>query len=766
MQFPSLPSSSSTSSQLAGQPTDQSASSPASPIGAAPIAPMPPASGGDFDIRQFLGMLKRRAIVIAGVAGIAMAASINGVLNQQPVYKSSFRLLVEPVNAEDSISDITQEGQNSTQGLDYDTQIQVLRSPELMTKLVEQLKLLYPDLNPGTVVGNLSIVRLGRTKILEVSYQDNDPAKVQAVLEQAVQIYLRYSLAERQTNLRQGIQFVEKQLPFLQERVDALQDELQIFRQRYDFTDPDSQSEQISSQTNALTEQKQEIEQQLAQARFNLSTVQGETGGIATLNESETYQQQLGQLRGIENQIATELIRFQPQSLAIRVLQEKRAVLLPGLRREAENAIGAKLAGVAIEIQSLEIQKQAIAQAEAELKVQTQQLPILSRNYVDLQRELEIATNSLDRFQTSRETLQIQAAQTEIPWQLIQAPAAPGLPLPSNISRSLLMGLLVSLGLGVGAAMGLEKLDSSFHTVEDLKAQTRLPVLGALPLYKPLENGRAVSRAKRWLSKRLIKQQAQRRGVRRVRRSERPSEPNQAPISSSFMEALRVLHTNLRLLNAARPVQAIVVSSASPGDGKSTVAFHLAQTARAMGQKVLLVDTDLRRPQIHQWLNVPNQQYQPDPDQEAGNSEVINLVPMPRGLSDVITNNLSIREALVRVYPDSNFFALTAGTVPADPTQLLASTRMQQLMEQFHRTFDLVIYDAPPLLGLADASLLASHTNGLVLVARLNKTDRTTFNQALDSLKVGQVPVLGVVANGLPYQSFDFYDADDDEVAV
>jgi len=720
-------------------PSSQPAAPNSSP---ALLPPWASQANSDFDIRGFLRMLQRRALVVAGVAGIVMAVAINGVINQPPVYRSSFRLLVEPVNADNNIPDLTTETKpGSGQGLDYDTQIQVLRSPELMAKLIEQLQLLHPGLNTDDVVNNLVISRLGKTKIIEISYQADDPTKVKAVLDQAVQVYLRYSLAERQTNLRQGIQFVEKQLPTLQERVDNLQDELQAFRQRYNFIDPDSQTAQISGQAKDLVQKQQDLEQKLLQARFGLSTIQGTAGGAAALSASTSYQALLGQLRQIETQIATELTRFQPQSLSIQVLEAKRASLLPLLRQEATSALGAKLAEATIQIQSLEIQQQALNQAQAKLDIQTQQLPILSRNYVDLQRELQIATDSLNRFQTSRETLQIQAAQTEIPWQLIQAPTAAGIPLPSNINRSLLIGLFMSLGLGIGAAMALEKLDSSFHTVEDLKAQIRVPVLGVLPVHKPLESSTgSISRASRWLSKRL-RSKSRRRRVGSGNRTRLPQmEFNPVPISSSFMEAMRILHTNLRRLNPTNPVRSLVISSALPADGKSTVAFHLAQTAQAMGQKVLLVDTDLRRPQIHQWLQLTNQ----------------------KGLSDVIAGNLSLRDALVRVYPESSFFILTAGSIPTDPTQLLASAKMRHLMAQFHHNFDLVIYDVPPLLGLADASLLASYTDGLLLIARLNKTDRNAFSQALESLKVGQVPVLGVVANGLQHQSFDFYNEYDD----
>ncbi len=696
----------------------------------------PPAqsSNSEFNLRLFLKMLRRRIIVVTGVTGIAFAYSIWTALNQVSTYGSSFRLLVEPVNADNKLADLTGEGQSKQSNLDYDTQIQVLRSPELLAKITAQLETVYPGANYNFSPQALKIVRIGETKIIEVSYQSADPAEAKAVLDQASQVYLTYSLAERQTNLRQGVQFIEKQLPALQQRVNALQDELQTFRQRYNFSDPETQTSQISSQAEAIRQQQQEVEQKLLQARFEFSALKGETGTVAALSKAEAYQDMVSQLRQIETQIATELTRLQPQSLSIRVLEDKRQSLLPLLRQEAERSLGGKLADAAIQIQLLEVQKAALAQAEARLDVQTQQLPILSRNYVDLQRELQIASDSLNRFRTSRETLLIDAAQTEIPWELIQEPASPRLASNTDINRSLLMGILLSSALGVGAALGLEKLDSTYHSPEDLRDQTKLPVLGVLPFYKPMEESPipALQKYWSWLKKRLVKRGKSRRQLRTL-----PSAPqfDQTPIPPNFIEALRVFYTNLQIVGTKQPLRSLVISSALSGDGKSTIAFHLAQTAQAMGQKVLLIDADLRRPQLHQWLNLTNQQ----------------------GLSDVISGDASLKNVLIRSHPDAGFLILTAGTVPADPTQLLASARMRQLMEWCHRTFDLVIYDTPPLLGLADASLLASMTDGLLLVARLGKTDRVSLNQALDSLKVSNISVLGLVANGLQYQSFEAY---------
>ncbi|MCU0524282.1 MAG: polysaccharide biosynthesis tyrosine autokinase [Elainella sp. Prado103] len=694
---------------------------------ALPQAPSAP-TGGDFDPRRFLQMLQRRIVVVAGVAGIALAFTIRSTLNQPLIYQSSFRLLIEPINADNSLSNLT-EGTGNQSGqlqLDYDTQLQVLRSPDLMAKISEQVAATYPGSNYQFLPSNLNVVRLGETKILEVKYQADDPSEVKAVLDQAVQVYLRYSLSERQTNLRQGIQFIEKQLPPIQERVNALQDELQAFRQRYNFIDPESQSNQVSQQTSTLDQQQQTVEQKLAQARFNFSVLQEEAGSAVVLNESPNYQKLIADLQAIESQIATELTRFKPQSLTIRVLQEKKQNLLPLLRQEASRSLGAKLAGAAIEIRSLEIQQAAILTAQNQVAIQAQQLPILSRNYNDLQRELEIANESLNRFQTARETLQIQAAQTEIPWQVIQTPTLPRSPIGADTNRSLLIGILISAALGAGAAFLLEKVDSSFHTATELK-QTRLPVLGVLPLCPSLQD-----QSLSWIdqiSHQLTKKLTKRKTSRRRLSSTQALKLDSVSVSVGFTEALRVFHTNLRLLNVTQPLRSVVVTSALPGEGKSTLSFHLAQTARTMGQRVLLVDTDLRQPQLQQWFNLAEQ----------------------KGLSDVLVENVPIKEALAQPYPEASFFMLTAGNVPVDPTQLLGSAKMQRLMSQLNQTFDLVIYDAPPLLGLADASLIATQTDGILLVVRLDKTDKTAVQQAVETLAVLPNSTIGIVANGLRY---------------
>jgi polysaccharide biosynthesis transport protein len=678
----------------------------------------------NWSFPEFLGIVRRRSLLIAGVTIAVMATVIVSLtLNQkQPEYEGNFHLLVEPVNDDTSAVDVVKDANLVKPGLDYESQIQVLKSPELMGNIVKQLQASYPDISYNSLLKSLTITRLDATKIIQVSYRSNDPEQIKFVLDRIAREYLDYSREKRQTKLRQGIRFVERQLPFAQNRVDQLQKELQIFRQKYDFIDPDTQVGQVTNQVNTLSGERQTINQQLAQARANLATLQGKNGQLAVLNSAPLYQQLITQARQLDVQIATESTRLQDDNPTIKTFKEKRESLLPLIKQEEQRILGVKFAEVATQLQTLEEQSQELAKAERKLEQQRKQWPILARQYTELQRKLQVATESLNRFLSTRENLQIQISQTELGWQLLQEPSKPENPISDfGIKRYLIPGLIASLALGIGIALLMEKLDNTYHSFYALKEKVKLPLLGNIPLEKQIQSYQDYTSTPK-------------NPVVRVPNSLFEDIPRLAVVpeqdynnySEKFLEALRVLYTNIQQISSDRPINSVIISSAMPGDGKSTLAFHLAQIATAMGQRVLLVDADLRHPKIHTLSGLNNLW----------------------GLSNLISTNLPMGEVIRQLPSMSQLSVITAGTIPPDPTKLLSSEKMKRLTADFHNSFDLVIYDTPPLLGLADVRLLAPHTDGILLVVRIDKTNSSMLERALDNLKISQMKVLGMVSNG------------------
>ena len=692
----------------------------------------------DFNLKSFLGLLQRRAIIIIGVASVAMGGVIYTTFRQVPIYESGFQILVEPVNSDSELGKIDVGLANALKpaGLDYESQIQVLQSPELLGDFIKQIQKSYPDINYYTLLQGLTIRRLGESKIIQVSYKSDSNRKIKLILDPLADYYLKYSLNKRQTKLRQGVQFVEAKLPEIRTKLGQLQKEMQVFRQRYNFIDPENQSVVISGQIQSLAQQRLTINQQLTAARANYDRLQRREEQLAILNTAPLYQTLIGQQRQLDTQISGELTRFQPDNPVIRTLQEKRANLLPIIEAEAARTINIRISEATDVIKKIEVDNQYIAQVEKQVQLKLDQLPVLSRQYTEILRNLQIANESLNRFLAAREQLQIEIAQTELPWELIQAAFQPQYPISPDIPRNLTLGFVASFLLGIGAAFLREQTDNTYHGVENVQDKIGLPLLGSLPFNKNLVHNPSLNLTKTGndqeaevvIDPLVASDEISNTSARRRSRS------SYYYGQGSFWESLQVLYSNIQLLNSDRPIKSLVVSSAVPGDGKSTVGFSLAKTAAIMGKKVLLVDCDLRKSKVHKL------------------SQLNNLW----GISSLISSDMDVNQVIQKMPGLNDLSVITAGPTPPDPARLLSSDKMSQMMDYFSENFDLVIYDTPPLSGLVDARLVAVHTDGVMLVVRIDKTDKSVLKQLIDTLKASPINLLGIVVNGEKFRGLGY----------
>ncbi|MDB9536219.1 polysaccharide biosynthesis tyrosine autokinase [Dolichospermum planctonicum CS-1226] len=724
--------------QLTNDKNSRSNNTPISTLFSNPTFSQFSEEASDFNLKSFVGLLQRRAIIIIGVASVAMGGVIYTTFKQVPIYESGFQILVEPVNSDSELGKIDVGLANALKpsGLDYESQIQVLKSPELLGDFIKEIQKSYPDINYYTFLEGLNIRRLGESKIIQVSYRSDNSRKIKLILDPLADFYLKYSLNKRQTKLRQGVQFVDAKLPEIRTRLGQLQKEMQMFRQRYNFIDPENQSQVISSQIQSLAQQRLTINQQLTAARANYDRLQRREEQLAILNTAPLYQTLIGQQRQLDTQISGELTRFQPDNPVIRTLQEKRANLLPIIEAEAARTINIKISEATDLIKKIEIDNQYITQVEKQVQLKLDQLPVLSRQYTEILRNLQIANESLNRFLAAREQLQIEIAQTELPWELIQAAIQPQYPISPDIPRNLILGFVASSLLAIGAAFLREQTDNTYHSIESVQDKIGLPLLGTLPFNKNLVRNPSLNLTK------TAKDQEPEVVVDPLIASDELSNTSARRRSrssyyygqGSFWESLQVLYSNIQLLNSDRPIKSLVVSSAVPGDGKSTVGFSLAKTAAIMGKKVLLVDCDLRKSKVHKL------------------SQLNNLW----GTSSLISSDIDVNQVLQKMPGLNGLSVMTAGPVPPDPARLLSSDKMSQMMEYFSENFDLVIYDTPPLSGLVDARLIAVHTDGVMLVVRIDKTDKSAVKQLIDTLKASPINLLGVVVNGEKFRGFGY----------
>lgn len=714
--------------------------------------------------RPIWKILTHRIGLIIAVA-IGVTAGVGAwTFQQTPKYSGKFQLLVEPGQDNIQLGKLPQEGGNGNE-VEYYTQIEVLRSPKLLKPIFQKISPRYKDLDykalaqqQGTKEEPLKITRLEKTKIVEISYEDENPKKILFVLNNLADAYLKYGLETRQAELEQGIEFVNTQLPKLQQRVAKYEENLQKLRQKYNFIYPEQQANQLSKllvdletqffETQVRLKETTSLYQSL-QKQIGLNTEQALTSSY--LSESPRYQHLLNQLQQVEIELAKESTIFIEDSPIIETLKEKRDNLQSLLKQEAGKILGnnsseqinqptqldspssvrlalnQQLVQSANQIEVLQTRSSALEKQIQNLKTQIQQIPAIARQYTDIQRQINVASESLSRFLDAQEKIQIQAAQKVSPWELISPPELLKDSIYPNPTKNLSLGMIAGILLGVLAAFVAEKLDNKFHSPEELKEVTRLPILGYIPFEKNLHRMKPSQELKLLSSNCESHQRKQHQSFEHL---------------SAFLEACMSMYANIHLLQcptssdnvplsgvlqSTQSLKSIVISSATTAEGKSTLAFYLAQVASMMGQRVLLVETDLRYSQYYQWINVPYQQ----------------------GLTDVVTMGTDVTTAIQKVPQWDNLSVLMAGNIPSNPTRLLACERMQQIIAQLHQDsqYDLVIYDSPPILSFTDAKILGASTQGIILITKMGTTTRKAFKDCINELKMSKIPLLGLVAN-------------------
>ncbi len=288
---------------------------------------------------------------------------------------------------------------------------------------------------------------------------------------------------------------------------------------------------------------------------------------------------------------------------------------------------------------------------------------------------------------------------------VIAKPAvAPTVPVRPNTMSNTLLAAVVGAMLAIGVAFLIEYLDDTIKSPDDISRVTGLSTLGAIARLKDAGTARQLIS---WLQAK-------------------------APES----EAYRTLRTNIQFSSVDKPVRTIAVTSSGPGEGKSTTASNLAVVMAQTGQRVILVDTDLRRPVIHKTFGVPNNVGITTALLAGADTELGTYV-QPTGVE-----NLSV---------------LTSGPIPPNPSELLGSHRMAHVIGQLSSMADLVLFDTPPVLVVTDAQVLSRQVDGVLLVADAGRTREHALAQAVGELKKTGANLLGIALNRLDSRSPGYY---------
>ncbi|MEA5512231.1 polysaccharide biosynthesis tyrosine autokinase [Crocosphaera sp. UHCC 0190] len=734
-----------------------------------------PSGTKGFNFRPYLRICLRKVWLIAGLASLTTLAAWLYSTKDPYTYTGNFFLLVEPISASAKLTNPSTL--TRTQGvpredmfeLDYPTNLVFLKSPGMTFKIAQEVyekektrpvPAIWKDLRENLKVERAALEgRGGETKIFQVYYTGENPKEVQTILSTAAETFVKYSAEDRETNIKAGVKFIDGRLPDLQKRLRDLKTKQKQLRQTYELIDPTPKNNEVLNQISTLESQLLTTEIQLQaqkelvnslQEQLNLSPE--EAFAAATLSQDPSRMALLSQLQELDSQIAVASATFTDGSPQLQDLQDKRQNVLTLLNQKTQEIITLnslsvspgspalsfhdptrlqliqQLLEASNQVKLLESQLQTIKPAKQQREQQVKRYPNLINEYSDLENQIQLTQDILNKLLLQRETLEVESAQ-ELPWQLISKPQIPldenGDPIgyPPDSKKKLFAGFMGGLLLGMGLAIGWEKRQNMFYTADDVSDLLSLPLLGEIPkddrtALSPEFSSLSASLPDINAKSMATKDQAQKKYLH--------DEVLTIPNESLFLEAFDRLYTQLYLLQSST-IRSLMVCSVEPQDGQSTVALNLAISAANNGQRVLLVDTNFSNPQLHNLLNISNY----------------------KGLIQVIKDRVS-PQAIIQDVPDiENLSILTAGESMGQTTKRLWSPQLDNLMEELAKTYDLVIYDTPPFLDSSDLKFMAKKAEGMLMVVALKKTSQSLAKKAVKEIQSLNLPLMGVVVNHL-----------------
>lgn len=566
----------------------------------------------------------------------------------------------------------------------------------------------------GTLVG---VARPDReANILEVRYETRDRGLARDVPNAVAQRFIERRAQVRTTQARSTVDFLNDQIASLGGQLRSAEAGLLSFREKSRVIAPQTEAEvqvqqlaEFQAMRDAAEAERSALAGILVDATDETRRPQNESVyrrllGFPTLLKNPAAAEMLRSLTELENERARMLMQFTEADPDVQRLTGR----IQAIERDLGGLISTYIAGITAQVNSYD---QVLTRFAGELD----RIPAEEMELARLRRQAKVTEEIYIALQTQLKEAEIVAAVEDPSVRVLDPAIWPVKPVRPN--KPLSVALAVLLGIGLAFALGLlrEQLDTTIRDREQLQAANDgLPVLGSIPRF-----GAPVRSASMWR-----RSPATTNHVPRTRASLALDQDAHGAVA----EAYRALRTNIVFSLTDKPLHALVITSALPGEGKSTSASNLAVALMHQGKRCLLIDADMRRGVLHEIFDVP-------------------AVP---GLSEVLSGMVPVKEAVRSAELQGvELPFLPRGTVPGNPAELLASQRMAGLISTFAETYDMVIIDAPPLNLVTDAAIIGAKADGVVLIARAGVTDHRAYRHALQQLKAVRAKVIGTVLNGV-----------------
>jgi capsular exopolysaccharide synthesis family protein len=559
----------------------------------------------------------------------------------------------------------------------------------------------------GAFIGRVSVDPVRGSRLVDVSFDSMDPKFAAKAANTLIEEYVNQNLQVKLQTSENMLTWLEKELANQQGKVEESERALAEYRDKQNALSLDDKQNIVLSRLNqlndAVTKAKMtrvQKETQYSQVKTLLPAV-----GLDTLPvDSVPLVAQNAQIQSLKG----KLIELQHQKVQ---LSERYGEKHPALQnvvaqiqdtqRQLNLEVTKALQSVKNDYDTAVLEERTLSQNLEAAKADAQDLSRKSVGYNVMEREAKSNRQVYESLLQREKELRVSSNSRSNNVRLVDRAEVPKVPLTPTGRRTWLMSFAIGLVMAVGVAFGLDYMNDTIKTPEDVTRRLKLPFLGLVPS---------------------------------VRGDKHPVLAS-SHVPHDFGEAFRSLRTSLMSRFPADGTKTLLITSAQPLEGKTTTACNIAMALAYGGARVLLIDGDMRRPGLHRPLQLTNE----------------------RGLSQVLIGQARVRDVIQRTV-DPNLLAITAGRTPPNPSELLASERMKTLLSNLsHGPFDWIVIDTPPVLAVTDAVILAPLVSGVTFVVGAEMTRRRLAERALDTIMSAHPRFAAVVLNKVDFARNKYY---------
>ncbi len=677
-------------------------------------------------LSHYLWVLKRNRWAIAGVVLASLVGTLVVTSHMTPIYESTATVDIDRQTPQGVIG---QESMRSTMN-DADqflaTQVRLVQSDSVLRPVAVKHDLLAHERggrkgdettspSPDTPVQlkHLKVSRPPNTYLLLISYRSPDPRLAANVANGVAQSYLEHTYNIRYRSSASLSVFMEKQIEELRAKMERSSGALIQFEREMNVISPEEKTNILSSRLLQLNTEYTAAQGDRVRKEAALNSVKnGSIEAAQASTQGESLRKLLDRAGEAEEKFSQGRLHFGANHPEYR----KAAETVTELNRQINKMKQTIAKRVETEYQEATAREGMLQRAVGETKQEFDRLNARSFEYQSLKREAEADKKLYEELVRKIKEAGINASFQNSAIRIADL-ARPGeKPVAPNLKINLLIALLASLFLAVTGAIVADLLDNTIRDPEQVARTLGTEVIGTLPVVKDWRGRLGLVSAAR-----LLPGSA--------------AAPNSAEhMASGYDESIRTLRNSILLTDFDQRLRSLLVTSASPGEGKSTIAAHLAASHAEQNHKTLLIDGDLRRPSVHKRFKIRSD----------------------RGLTNVLLGEMDWREAVVTPDEQPNLRILPAGP-PSRRAGDLVGRGLHDLMEEALAEYDLVILDGPPLLGFAEPLQMATTVDGVVVVTRAGATNRQQVATVLATLNRLRANVLGLVLNQVHRGMSDSY---------